>query len=1003
MHENSLILERRIERTLRERIDPARITSLGSVTVRCWDVPEDEGVVGEPIRFSELPKDQFEDIEIGTSWGKPWQTSWFELTVQIPAKSEVDLRNGDRLEVVFDLGWFDHSAGFQAEGIVRDENGRAIKAINPKNRWIPVRQPEDQPQTQKFYIEAAANPLLLAVPPFQVTEDGDKLTSGQEPIYRLAQADLVVLHKDVYDLALDLAVLRELAATLPEDDGWGWKIKLTLSEALDQLDLDDIPATSARAREVLKPILETPAYSTAHELSAIGHAHIDSAWLWPIRETRRKVTRTIANVVRLIEDGSGLVFALPAAQHVKWLQEEDPDLFERVKQCVKDGAIVPVGGMWIEPDAVLPGGEAMCRQLVEGLSFFEDELGVTCEEIWLPDSFGYSASIPQIARLAGIKRFFTQKISWNQVDKFPHHTLWWEGIDGSRIFTHFPPADTYGSEVTGENLDHAVKNFKDKGRTNCSMLPFGYGDGGGGPTREMIERINRNANLAASPKIKIESPQTFFEKAQREYPNAPVWVGELYLELHRGTFTSQIATKQGNRRSEALLREAELWATLAHIRAGLEYPYEELQETWRKVLLCQFHDILPGTSIAWVYREVAKIYEAAAHTCNQIIERSLAALAEGDQRSVANASSFNCLGVPALSAAPRVEFEPVGCAGGVLENENIRAEFDDSGYLTALIDRESGRDFVPDGQRGGELHIHQDFPNMWDAWDLDPFYRGSKQVVDDVEVVAKGCEGGVGFLTQKASFGKSSAEITWSLRPGARALDVHVDLDWEETEKILKLAFPVDIHTDRAKFETQMGYITRATHENTSWDAYRFEVSCHRWLQLEDAADGFAVANDSTYGWDVTRHAGERGTWSQVRASLARAAQFPDPRQDKGQHEWNFRLVPGADVLDAVREGQQINLPMRETAGAISPLFDLENAVVESVHMAPDRSGDVIIRAYEAQGGRARARLKFDGAKRVQITDLRYRPLEELAATGGAFEFDLSPFQIVTLRAEVAK
>lgn len=1003
MHDNSLIVETRAERTLRERIEPARITRLGSVSVRCWNVPEEDGVVGEPIRFSELPKDQFQRIEIGACWGKPWQTTWFELEVQIPSISDLKISDRDRLELVFDLGWFDHSPGFQAEGIVRDEMGRAVKAINPKNQWIPVKQPKQEAQTQKFYIEAAANPLLLAVPPFQITEDGDKLTSGKEPIYRLAKADLVVLHQDVYDLALDIAVLRELAGTLPENDSWGWKIKLALSDALDQLSLDDIPSTAARARETLRPILETPAYSTAHQLSAIGHAHIDSAWLWPIRETRRKVVRTMANVVRLIEDGTGLVFALPAAQHVKWLKEEDPNLFERVKACVQKGSIVPVGGMWVEPDAVLPGGEAMCRQLVEGLSFIEDELGVTCNEIWLPDSFGYSAAIPQIARLAGIKRFFTQKISWNQVDKFPHHTLWWEGIDGTRIFTHFPPADTYGSEVTGENLDHAAKNFKDKGHTNCSMLPFGYGDGGGGPTREMLERIKRNANLAGAPRITIESPSAFFEKAEREYPDAPVWVGELYLERHRGTFTSQIATKQGNRRSESLLREAELWATLASVRTGREYPYEQLQEAWRNVLLCQFHDILPGTCIAWVYREVAKIYQDVARTCNQIIETSLSELTKGDTLALANASSFECMGVAPLAASRSDDFESVVFAGRVLENENIRAEFDAAGYLTALVDLRTGRNFVPRGQRGGELHIHQDFPSMWDAWDLDPFYRGSKKVIDDVKIVASGLNGKAGFLTQRAVFGHSSAEITWSLRPGARSLDVHVALDWAETEKILKLSFPVDIHTDHAKFETQMGYITRNTHENTSWDAYRFEVSCHRWLHLEDAAGGFAVANDSTYGWDITRHEATHGTWSQVRASLARAAQFPDPKQDKGKHEWNFRLVPGASVLDAVREGQQINLPLREVKGTIDPLFKLENAVVESVRMAPDKSGDVVIRAYEALGGPTRARLEFSDAKRVQITDLRYRAVEEIPESDGGFEFCLSAFQIVTLRVEMTK
>ncbi|MDO5049862.1 MAG: glycoside hydrolase family 38 C-terminal domain-containing protein, partial [Actinomycetaceae bacterium] len=887
-------------------------------------------------------------------------------------------------------------------GLVRDEEGHIVKAINPRNTWIPL----NGSGRQVFYVEAAANPLLLAVPPFQVTEDGDKLTSGQEPLYKIARADVVIRREDTYQLALDLSALRELVTTMDESDSWGWKILLTMSEALDLVDLDNIAATAGRAREALKPIFENKAYPTAHRLSAMGHAHIDSAWLWPIRETRRKVTRTIANVVRLIEDGTGLIFALPAAQHVAWLKEEDPELFDKVKKHVEDGSIVPVGGMWIEPDAVLPGGEAMCRQLVEGLDFFETELGATCQEIWLPDSFGYSAAIPQIARLAGIDRFLTQKISWNQVNTFPHHTLQWEGIDGSRIFTHFPPADTYGSEVTGENLSHAQTNFKDKGRANSSALLFGYGDGGGGPTREMIERISRFSDLAGAPRTVVETPKQFFDRAQAEYDNPPVWVGELYLELHRGTFTSQINTKQGNRRAEALLREAELWAAMAFVRAGVAYPADELQNAWRDVLLCQFHDILPGTSIAWVYREVAAIYERVTEQLEAIIDRSLKALAEDSVPSIANASSFAIAGVPALSAGVHAEASPVVVDGRTLENEHLRAQFSEDGLLTSLVEKESGREFVPAGQRGGEFHLFQDFPNMWDAWDLDPFYRGSGQVITPSNAIFED-ESGTAKVSATAKFGNSSAKLTWTLRPGSTALDVHVDLDWHESEKILKLALPVDIHTDSAQYETQMGYITRPTHENTSWDAYKFEVSAHRWLRLSDASTGLAIANDSTYGWSVTRHQSRaRGTWSLVSASLARAAKYPDPRQDQGRHEWNFQIVPDASVEDAVAAAQELNIGERVAPGRISGLFELEGAVVESVRIAPDETGDVIIRAYEANGGRSKATLRFPGAAGVRGQDLRYRDSDlgvVVREADGAFEFDLDPFEIATLRVEVAK
>lgn len=1018
MHEHRPILVNRLERTLRERIIPAQFTPVSPLQLTRWTAPaEANGVVAEPVSYQTAmaEENQYQPFAVGDEWGATWETTWIKATATVP--DGITLRPGDRLEAVLDLGWFDHSPGFQAEGLVRDDHGKIIKAINPRNQWIPLPEAARQAHpgaTVSFTVEAAANPLLLAVPPFQKTYDGDKLTSNQNPIYRLARADLGILHHDVYHLALDLAILRELAETKAEDDAWGWKLWLTLSDALDALDLDDIPATAARAREVLRPVMETPAEPFAHQLSAIGHAHIDSAWLWPIRETRRKSVRTLANVMRLIEDGSGLIFALPAAQHLQWIKEEAPELFNRIKDAVTDGSIVPVGGMWIEPDAVLPGGEALCRQLVHGLHFFETEMGATCHEIWLPDSFGYSAAIPQIAKLAGINHFLTQKISWNQVDTFPHHTLQWEGIDGSRIFTHFPPVDTYGAEVTGHNLAHAEKNFKDKGRATCSMMPFGYGDGGGGPTREMVERINRVKDLRGAPQTKMETPSDFFVRAEADYPQPPVWVGELYLELHRGTFTSQIKTKQGNRRSESLLREAELWAALAATYGDYQYPYRELDQAWKNVLLCQFHDILPGTSIAWAYREVARLYADVKDTCERIINTALAAITSGDQPSYANATAFDYHGVGALSIGPADSAQPTEVTANVLDNGLLRAEFDEDGYLISLRDKESHREYIPAGQRGGELHLHQDFPNMWDAWDLDPFYRGSQTVLEPSEFAGVD-ETGTARVTTR--FGKSQASLSWSLKPGSRALDLEVELDWQETEKILKLALPVDIHTDHAQFETQMGHLTRPTHENTSWEAYKFEVSCHRWLRLANPGAALAIANDATYGWDITRHAHHgRGTWSLVRASLARSAQFPDPEQDRGKHRWHFQLLPGADTRTAVAAGQALNLPPRaltgtsqlpSVGGGVNSPIEITGAVVESVSLAPDQSGDLVIRVYEPEGGETDATIRVAGATQIKGTDLRYRDSDlGITLTPGddhRWNFHLAPFEIATLRVKVGE
>ena len=366
--------------------------------------------------------------------------------------------------------------------------------------------------------------------------------------------------------------------------------------------------------------MTAPASRTAHKISAVGHAHIDSAWLWPIRETVRKCARTFSNVVALGDQYPELVFACSQAQQWWWMKHTYPAIYERMKEKVRQGQVVPVGGMWVESDTNVTGAESLVRQLVFGKRFFLSELGVETEEVWLPDCFGYSAAFPQLILLSGSRWFLTQKLSWNDTNKFPHHTFWWEGIDGSRVFTHFPPVDTYNAQMLPSELSHAANNYAERGFGNRSLVPFGYGDGGGGPTREMMERARRVADLDGSPKVTIEAPSTFFAAALADQPDAPVWSGELYLELHRGTITSQVEIKQGNRRCENLLREAELWSTAAMVAGCREYPHDELEEIWRDVLLNQFHDILPGSSIAMVNDEAIASYAASASRLEDIIE-----------------------------------------------------------------------------------------------------------------------------------------------------------------------------------------------------------------------------------------------------------------------------------------------------------------------------------------------------------------------------------------------
>ncbi|MEV0266968.1 glycoside hydrolase family 38 C-terminal domain-containing protein [Streptomyces sp. NPDC050617] len=1000
MHNDRSVTEARLKRVLDERIRPALYPESVPLTVGVWNAPGEPVPVEEGIAAARTP------IEVGAPWGPPWGTSWFTVTGTVPAEWA-----GRTVEAVLDLGFDENMPGFQCEGLIYRPDGTPVKGLNPRNQWVRIGAPAEGGEKVELHIEAASNPVLLDYHPFLPTELGDKETAGSEPQYKLARMDLAVFDDAVWELVQDLEVLGELMAELSTDSPRRWEILRAVERALDAVDLQDVGGTAARAREELTEVLSAPAHASAHRISAIGHAHIDSAWLWPLRETVRKVARTTSNMTALLEDEPEFVYAMSQAQQFAWIKEHRPEVYAKVKKAVAEGRFVPVGGMWVESDTNMPGSEALARQFVHGKRFFMDEFGIEPQEVWLPDTFGYSASLPQIVKQAGAKWFLTQKISWSQTNKFPHHTFWWEGLDGTRVFTHFPPMDTYNAQLSGKEVAHAVANFQEKGSATRSLAPTGWGDGGGGTTREMLARAKRLKDLEGSAKVVFEKPSEFFEKAHAEYQHAPVWVGELYLELHRATLTSQAKTKQGNRRSEHLLREAELWAATAAVRAGFAYPYERLDRLWKAVLLLQFHDILPGTSIAWVHREAAERYAAIGAELTEIIEAAQTALA-GDAASgtsvVFNAAPHARAGVAAGAAAVAADSgRPVSAEARedgsfVLENGLLRVVVDGRGLVVSAYDLVAERETIAPGEAANLLQLHPDFPNMWDAWDVDHFYRNTVTDLTDVESVELVDGGSVRVVR---AFGESRVEQLLTLPAGERRLDIDTEVDWHETEKFLKTAFPLDVHADRTAAETQFGHLYRATHTNTSWDAAKFEACQHRFVHVEEPGWGVAVVNDSTYGYDVTRAVRESdtGTTTTVRLSLLRAPRFPDPRTDQGVHRFRYALVPGASIGDAVREGYRVNLPERRVPGdaQVAPLVTVADdaVVVTAVKLADDGSGDVVVRLYESRGGRARTKLTAGFAlASAAYCDLLERPTAEAEAVDGEISLSLRPFEIATLR-----
>ena len=1032
MHDDTTLTTGRVTRVLTERLWPAVHAVSVPFTVEAHTLP------GEPVPPSEGLALDYAPYAVGSPWGAAWGTTWFRLTGTVPAGWA-----GRRVEAVVDLGFDVAEPGFQCEGLVYRPDGSPVKAVNPHNHWALVTPAADGGERVELYVEAAANPVVFGPVRFKPTTQGDLHTASPDPIYATRRVDLAVFDAEVHALALDLDVLLGLQAELPAGQRRS-RILQALDDALDRLDLADVPGTATAARAALAEVLARPAGASTHLVSAVGHAHIDSAWLWPVRETVRKVARTTASMVALIDETDDFVYGMSSAQQYAWVKEHRPEVWSRIVAAVRSGRFLPLGGMWVESDTVMPSGESMVRQFLYGQRFFEEELGIRSHGVWLPDSFGYSPALPQLVRRAGFDWFFTQKISWNQVNTFPHHTFLWEGIDGSRVLTHFPPMDTYNSELSGAELALAERQFRDHRLASGSIAPVGWGDGGGGTTREMTGRAERLADLEGSPRVRWEHPDDFYARAHEELvgedgqprPGTPVWVGELYLELHRATLTSQHRTKAGNRRCEHLLVEAELWATAAAVSAGAAYPYDELDALWKQVLLQQFHDILPGTSIAWVHREAVEKYARVERVAEELVSRSLAALVgEGRERITVNgagserdavAAGAAVVGAGVGSGGPGGPGGPRGGsgvavaqvevtrAGGdlVLDNGVVRVTLSAEGLVTSAVDLGSGRDAIAPGGAAGLLQLHPDLPNKWDAWDVDRFDRNRVRDLRAAESLDLSVdERGVARVTvDRAISADSTVRQVFSLAPGSRTLHVEQVTNWHEVEAFLKVAFPLDVRADHTSAETQFGHQRRATHVNTSWEVARFETSMHRFVHVEEPGFGVALVNDSTYGYDVMRNwVGDGTVTTTLRLSLLRAPRFPDPDTDHGVHTHRYGLVIGTGLEGAAREGVWLNTPAREVEGArgFEPLVRVEGAGValSSVKLAADRTGDLVVRVHEVLGGRASGTVGVDAdvasvAEVTLLEEVLDQPAPELAGGDGpaVVEVDLGPFEVRTLR-----
>jgi alpha-mannosidase len=944
-------------------------------------------VGGEPIGYDAALGLPFRDFSVGEQWGAAWDTWWFRLGGEIPPAWA-----GRPVVVRLVIG--DGATGFAGEGMLwRD--GRPVTGVAPRHSEYVWTDAAAAGERVTLLLEAAANPVAMGA----VVPDG--VQSGPL-LYTVSVAELAVVRDDVRALTRDLRLLRDLARLQPERDD----VRDALRAA--------VGAAPAEAAQAMQSVLGKPAAAGAHRVIAVGNAHIDTAWLWPFRETRRKTARTLATAFAWMARYPDYHFALSQPQQVAWLQESYPDLFARLREQVAAGQVQPVGAMWVEPDCNVPSGESLVRQLVEGKRYWQQQLGVDVQECWLPDAFGYTASLPQLLRLAGVRWFVSQKLSWNDTNRFAHHTFWWQGIDGSRVLAHFPPGDTYSGVLNVGEILTAQRNETSAGTAKQSLFLYGLGDGGGGPTQGMLERARRLASVEGLPRVEQGTARAFLEAAERDAADAPVWGQELYFEKHRGTYTTHARVKRGNRQLEQALLAAERWCLAASRAGGPAYPADDLRALWRSLLLHQFHDVLPGTSIAWVYRDTFADYErirAETDRLTDAAQQHLAAAADGETIAF-NAAPFprrevvegRWVDVPpngyasvADDARPPGDVAPVTVDDRLLDNGLLRVRLDEAGHLVSVLHRATGREAL--AGPANVLQLLDDRPAQWDAWDIDAWTMDTAEPVDAVEsmevVEATPLRAAIRVVRR---FGASCVEQTISVSAGSPRVDLHTRVDWHEEHRLLKVAYPVDVHSRSARCEMQFGYVERPTHRDTSYDAARFEVCAHRWIDLSEDGFGVALLNDGRYGHDV------RG--NVIRMSLLRAPLWPDPAADRGVSEVRHALLPHAgDLRPVVAQAYALNAPivLRPAGGDRAVRvglveIDEPGIVVEAVKRA-DESDGVVVRVYESLGGRRRGALRTVWpVSEVTEVDLLERPIgEAIPVTGDRVDVELRPFEIRTL------
>lgn len=981
----------------------------------------------EHLKFNQIKGFELSPIEIGTKWGNAWDSAWFLMKADVShIKNQTNLMgkidcNGEG--IVYSPDGTPYQ-GLTNGSVFKFHTGRSLFDI--PSHWIKNGKLE-------FWVEASASTL------FGLERERDPAENCPHPhgsySGKYNEGSIVVKNEFLSEYRKDLSYILDLITEIPVDSVRYIRILKAVDDSINVYFKSN--GENKECISPLKKILNAKANDSSITISAIGHAHIDTGWLWPVKETIRKCARTFTNQLRLMEIYPEYKFGASQPQLYQFTKEYYPEVYQQIKERVKEGRWECQGGMWVEADCNLISGESFVRQIFYGKKFYQDEFGIEVKNVWLPDVFGYSAAMPQIMKKSGVDYFMTQKISWSQFNKFPHHSFYWKGIDGTDILTHFLPEDTYNSGLKPSTLIKAERNYKDKAVSNNILSLFGIGNGGGGPNQEQIERGLRSKNIESCPKLEFSKSDDFFIKLEKEADQFATWDGELYLELHRGTLTTQAYVKKMNRLLEFKLRNLELLYSMSDLK---NYPQKEIEALWKTLLINQFHDILPGSSINLVYQDTHREYKEMLFQIEKLT------LAWESKNSEANENGFTVLNtntsgflglvelpekfnnektltdgknnylvqklqlksfvsvsIPSLakiilSKGGQLSNTPIKTTAPlVLENELIKYEFNAQGRIINIIDKKTKYNYCVPESESNVLTIYDDHPHNWDAWDIDIYYENSPIAQLEAlsyEIVAEGqLFKQINFSYQ---FGNSTIVQQIILPHGNQKLEINHQINWLEKHKMLRAAYPANIQNAKAYYDIAYGYVERNNHRNTSWDFAKFECAAHKYGGLSSQSNGLFVLNDSKYGYKIFENV--------IDVCLLRSPTDPDPLADQGKHEFKLAILPHYDHFTSsnlIQEALQFNNPPLVLNGKLKNEIPIQ---LNSAHVTLEAfkkcefDNSIIVRLVENKGKLNDVTLQLPSHYQCKETDLMENEISLVKTINNQVQLSFKPFEIKTLK-----